>query len=159
MEEKAAKKNSPNRIASPEELHDFMRVSSPKLWVILTVIVVLLGCMVVYAATRRMENTMDIRITVSTYSVPASEDIDGQEIRYTQLLATLPLDRLNQVAVGMPVRFSDETGKVSMVMNNEDEDQLTIEIQPDHEPVVLPEGTYDGELVLETTTPLSFLLN
>ena len=159
MKQKPAGNRAPNRIASPEELHDVMRVSSPKLWIILTVIMVLLAGLVAYAATFKMENTLDIRVTVSTYSIPSAEGKQETETRRTQILGTVPLEKLSLVDVGMAVRFSGATGKVSMLLSSGDEDTATIEILPDEEPVLLPDGTYDGKLVLETVTPLSFLLN
>ena len=42
MENGLFRKKSLERISSPEELHDYMRVTSPRLWMILAAIVVLL---------------------------------------------------------------------------------------------------------------------
>ena len=71
MEQNPAGGKAPIRITTPEELHDFLRVSSPRLWIVLTVIVALLVCLIVFAATQRMENTMNIRVTVSSMDMPA----------------------------------------------------------------------------------------
>ena len=157
MEQNPAGGKAPIRITTPEELHDFLRVSSPRLWIVLTVIVGLLVCLIVFAATQKMENTMNIRVTVSSMDMPAEEGQGETAVRYTQILGTSPADVRELVNVGMEVRFSGLTGKVSMVMN--DEKDSFFEIQPDAEPIQLPEGTYDGELILENKTPLSFLLN
>ena len=157
MEQNPAGGKAPIRITTPEELHDFLRVSSPRLWIVLTVIVALLVCLIVFAATQRMENTMNIRVTVSSVDMSAEEGQGETAVRYTQILGTSPTDVRELVNVGMEVRFSGLTGKVSMVMN--DEKDSFFEIQPDAEPIQLPEGTYDGELILENKTPLSFLLN
>ena len=157
MDQKPAGGKEPIHISTPEELHSFLRVSSPRLWIVLTVIVMLLACLVVFAATQRMENTMNIRVTVSSIDLPAGEDQGIAPGRYTQILGTAPADLRNTVNVGMIVRFSGLTGKVSMVMK--DGEGSFFEIQPDGESVQLPEGTYDGELVLENKTPLSFLMN
>ncbi len=157
MDQKPVCGKEPIHISTPEELHSFLRVSSPRLWIVLTVIVMLLACLVVFAATQRMENTMNIRVTVSSIDLQAGE---GQGIapgRYTQILGTAPADLRNTVNVGMIVRFSGLTGKVSMVVN--DGEGSFFEIQPDEASVQLPEGTYDGELVLENKTPISFLMN
>ena len=43
-------------ISSPEQLHDYMRVTSPRLWMLLGAIVVLLVGFIAYASTATMEN-------------------------------------------------------------------------------------------------------
>ena len=67
------RKKSMDRISSPEALHDYMRVTSPRLWMILAAIVLLLGGFVVYASTAKMENTIPLRVTVETYHMTAEE--------------------------------------------------------------------------------------
>ena len=44
------RKKSIDRISSPEELHDYMRVTSPRLWMILAAVVLLLVGFIVYAS-------------------------------------------------------------------------------------------------------------
>ena len=72
MENPLFRKKSLDHISSPEELHDYMRVTSPRLWMILAAIIVLLAGFAVYASTATMENTMPIRVQVEHYD--ASED-------------------------------------------------------------------------------------
>ena len=55
MENQLFRKKSLERISSPEEMHDYMRVTSPRLWMILAAIVVLLGGFIAYAATTTMK--------------------------------------------------------------------------------------------------------
>ena len=158
MEQKTAGNKNAQRITSPAELHDVMRVSSPRVWIILIVITALLIALIVVAATRTLENTMDIKVTVQTVAPDGTgEAADGAQIR--RILGSVALDRMNLVNTGMAVLFSNVTGKIGMLTKNEAEDADVIEIIPDSEPVLLPDGTYDGKLVLETTTPIRFLLN
>ena len=63
MENGLFRKKSMERISSPEELHDYMRVTSPRLWMILGAIVALLVGFIVYASTATMENTMPITVS------------------------------------------------------------------------------------------------
>lgn len=159
MEQKTTGNKNAQRITSPAELHDVMRVSSPRVWIILIVITALLLALIVVAATRTLENTMDIKVTVQTITAPdgGGETAEGAQIR--RILGSVALDRMNLVNTGMTVRFSNVTGKIGMLTKNETEDAAVIEIIPDSEPVLLPDGIYDGKLVLETTTPIRFLLN
>ena len=56
MESGLFRQKSVERISSPEDLHEYMRVTSPRLWMILTAIVVLLAGFIVYASTTTLEN-------------------------------------------------------------------------------------------------------
>ena len=58
MQNQLFRQKSLEKIQSPEVMHDYMRVTSPRLWMILTAIVVLLGGFIAYASTTTMESTM-----------------------------------------------------------------------------------------------------
>ena len=64
MENKLFRKKSLEKISSPEELHDYMQVTSPRLWMLLSAIAALLVGFIVYASTVTMENTMKIQVDV-----------------------------------------------------------------------------------------------
>ena len=147
------RQKSLERISSPEELHDYMRVTSPRLWMILAAIVVLLTGFIVYASTATMENTMAIKAEVSNYRI---SDENGDET-HTMVTCTLPLSQMNLVTPGMKVRMVGMEGVASFIYTDEEEVGVVIEMEKAY--LGLPDGTYDAELVLESTTPISFLWN
>ena len=157
MENKLFRKKSLEKISSPEELHDYMQVTSPRLWMLLSAIATLLVGFIVYASTVTMENTMKIQVDVQF--VDFTEEFQEQSglQNYTLVSAKLPASQMNQVDVGMTVRIGKETGKVSFVAIEDNEITLIIETNKNYLP--LPDGSYDAELVLESTTPISFLWN
>ena len=93
-----------DRISSPEELHDYMRVTSPRLWMILTAIVVLLAGFVVYAATTRMESTEKISMMVNSYTV----------------YGTIPAGREDLVKIDMEVRIQGHTGRITDILTGKE---------------------------------------
>ena len=156
MENGLFRKKSMERISSPEELHDYMRVTSPRLWMILGAIVALLAGFLVYASTATMENTMTIPVQVKQYEY---EGNDGEEKEYlTSIYAYLPDSMKDQVESGMTVRIGNEETKVNYIGVIED-GRIFLTIDPIDDYLPLPEGEYDAELVLESTTPISFLWN
>ena len=139
------RKKSMDRISSPEALHDYMRVTSPRLWMILAAIVLLLGGFIVYASTAKMENTIPIRVTVETYHMTAEETGDSE--------------REESVKIGMELRVLNNTGRVSWITTGENEDANSVVFEMDPLNYPMKDGEYDAELVLESTTPISFLWN
>ena len=144
------------RISSPEALHDYMRVTSPRLWMLLGAIAALLAGFIVYASTATMENTVTIKVKVSQYELQA--DDQGNVEYITGIEAHLPRSMKDQVDGGMTVRIGREEVKIGYIGVGEDE-TLFLNIDPGRDYLPIPEGEYDAELVLESTTPISFLWN
>ena len=156
MENGLFRKKSLERISSPEELHDYMRVTSPRLWMLLGAITALLVGFIVYASTATMENTMPIKVKVSQYELETNA---AGEIEYmTAIEAHLPHTMKDQVDSNMMVRIGRIEAKIAYVGVGENE-TIFLNIDPGMDYVPLEEGEYDAELVLESTTPISFLWN
>ena len=150
------RKKSLERISSPEELHDYMRVTSPRLWMLLGAITALLVGFIVYASTATMENTMPIKVKVSQYELETNA---AGEIEYmTAIEAHLPHTMKDQVDSNMMVRIGRIEAKIAYVGVGENE-TIFLNIDPGMDYVPLEEGEYDAELVLESTMPISFLWN
>ena len=150
MSESLFRRETLDHISSPEDLHSYMRVTSPRLWMLLSAILALLIGFVVYASTTVMESTVEAVFSVQSDTLP-----DGEKV--TSVSATLPVSRKDQVEIGMPVRISGRQGKITLVYRDEEDLIVMAEMAGDQAP--LPDGDYDGEIVTESTTPLSFLLN
>ena len=144
----AVREQNERRISSPEELHDYMHVTGPGLWVMLAMIIILLAGLIILASTVTMENTMAVQvIAIDT----------GTESQPTTMLCTLSGDRKGQIKIGMKVRVAEEEGTISTLV--EDDEEVVATIVPDRNGAKLKAGTYDAEIVLESTSPVSFLMD
>ena len=158
MSEPLFRQKSLERISSPEELHDYMRVTSPRLWMILSAVVILLAGFIIYASTTTMENTMEIKVNVD--SVDLNEGLEGEEPDMrTFVTASLPLTMKDVVQPGMVVRIGQETGKVDYMGMDTESDTTYLMFNMDKGYIPLKDGEYTAQLVLESTTPISFLWN
>ena len=152
------RQKSIERISSPEALHDYMRVTSPRLWMILAAVVLLLGGFIAYASTAKMENTMPIKVTVETYHM-TEEETQGEARDVTIVYSSLPEDQMEQIKKGMKLRLLKETGTVSWLTSGVQEGLVEVGFDMDPLNYPLNDGEYEAELVLESTTPVSFLWN
>ena len=148
------RRKSLDRISSPEELHDYMRVTSPRLWMILAAIIALLVGFLVYTSTATLENVMPIKVELENYEW---ENDDGQVEKQTYVNCTLPISDLEVIQPGMTVRIAGQQGTINSFYTDEDRVGLLFDMESEY--LGLPDGTYDAELVLESTTPISFLWN
>ena len=150
MDNQLFRKKSLDHISSPEELHDYMRVTSPRLWMLLAAVAALLAGILVYAATATLENTLSLSVQVHYQE-------NGDD--HPEITGMLPISRMNQVAAGMEARIGDGKGHVSTMTVQEGSEKIRITIQMDEECPPPAEGNHDAVLVLETIEPIRFLLN
>jgi HlyD family secretion protein len=80
MEQKQIfRKAAIDRVASPEQLTDYIQVGSPSVWVTLTAVIILLASLFVWAAFGQVEvNRTDANGTVYTETVKPIEFIFGK---------------------------------------------------------------------------------
>ena len=123
-----------DRIASPEQLTDYLHVTNPGIWVLLAVIILLLAGFFAWATIGQLEVVTDAKASVT----------DG-----TAQITVLSSAQVNS---GMTVRVGQEEFTVSTV----DEDELGRTVA--YAPVTLANGNYDAKIVVESVSPISFLL-
>lgn len=151
MDKQLFRPKSMEQISSPEALHDYMRVTSPKLWMILGAIVVLLIGFIVYASTANLENTVPVRLSLRSAPAETGNDSSGS----TWITGEIPASSSIVFQPGMAVRFGSQRGKIAEVHEAEGYFICTME----NSYIPLPDGDYDAEVVTESRTPISFLWN
>ena len=145
------RKESLERISSPEQLHDYLRVTTPRLWMLLGAIVALLIGVIVYASTADMENIAQVRVNLE------SGVQDGGAEPERMVRGKIPENLKDAVEPGMEVRLGAEKGAVSYVYK--EENTMMFIVTMENADLDLPDGEYDAELVLEKAAPISFLWN
>ena len=150
MDNNIFRQKSIDQISSTEELHDYLQVTSPKLWMLLSVILALVVGFIVYASTVTMENTVQAKADVAV-------DIGDDDNEEMNILMTIPEMYKDVVKVDMYVRIGGEIGQIKAIFNFEEDTQAVVELYDEDE--ILPNGTYDATIIIETVTPFSFLFN
>lgn len=128
------RQKSLDRISSPEQLTDYLHVTNVGVWVLLSVIILLLAAFFAWASIRKLETTAAAKAAV----------MDGT--------AQITVIDNAKVASGMAVRMGGAEFKISEV----DLDELGFTLA--YAPVDLANGSYDAEVVVESVSPISFLL-
>jgi hypothetical protein len=150
MATKARRKKGTEHISSVEELHDYLQVTSPRLWVFLGVIMVAIVVSITYASTITLINEAHTTAQVT-------EAGEG-EASYMVTTIDVPEEAEEIVAVGMPVKIELSRGTIKSI-DYDPEDGTWATVQMDGGSAILAEGTYDATITLEKATPLSYLFN
>ena len=97
MQGQLFRKKTLERISSPEQLQDYMRVTNPGTWMVLAAVIVLLVGLIAASALFSVENTIEARGTVS-----------GEA---SAIVMELPLTDRDSVREGMAVRVAGQKGQ------------------------------------------------
>ena len=143
-----------DHISSPEELHDYMKVTSPRLWMILAAVVALLVGFIVYASVATLENKLDVKAEVYVYTDPET----GERF-IDDFMVIIPDEKKDLVQREMVVRFAGYEGKIEYIIQDKDATGAHVSFEQPIDASNLEDGTYDAEVVLEQVSPIKFIIN
>lgn len=158
MQNQIFRAKSLERLSTPEQLDDYIRVSSPTMWLLLIAIIVLLAGVCVWGIFGHLETTVD---------TAAQAREDGSLVCY------ITESDAASVAEGMEVRIGDQTFSVAHISQQPlsvttDFDAYTLHLggfqvgQWVYEVTLdgsLPQGIYEAKIVTEQVSPMSFVFN
>jgi len=98
MENKLFRKSALDKISSPEQLNEYMKVAGPGVWCILAGIAVTFVAFFLWGIAASIPETVEISGT--------SVNFDGDDYSYTFVYCYLPVEYNNLIMEGMQVRVS-----------------------------------------------------
>lgn len=139
MSKELFRQKSLDKLKSPDNLDEYIKVSNPGIWLLLSAVIILLVGACVWGFFGRIESTSDTYIYVAkdgaTCSVPTEDVLSLKE--------------------GMLVRANDFTATITSVSLGSNQDCIcTLSLSNN-----IPVGVYEGQIVLESIQPISFILN
>ena len=127
------RKKTLDRISSPEDLTDYLKVTNPGVWVVLAAVIVLLCGIFVWSCVGTLETKEKASVIVEDHS------------------AIVVLTDSNVLKEGMPLRVSTAEVTIASVYSDE-YGRLVGKAE-----IALPDGTYEGTLITDQTHPIDFL--
>ena len=151
------RKQSLDRVSSPEELDQYLMVTGPGVWITLIAIIVLLIGVLSWMVLGRLDTTIDIAVVS-----------DG-----TEVTCYVPKDKADAVLKSGTIEVSEEeyalydVGYSPMVITADTDVNLLLAgglevgtvVQPLRIDAQIPDGTYTGKVVVETINPIKFIIN
>ena len=133
-EQSLFRKETMDRISSPEDLTDYLKVTNPGIWIVLVAVIILLGGIFVWSCVGVLETTSKATVVVSDHTA-----------------VVVMQDNVN-LAQGMQLRVSTENAKIASVRSDEYGRMLGLA------EVSLPDGSYEGTVVTEQKHAIDFLI-
>ena len=130
------RKETLDRISSPEQLSDYLRVTTPGLWVIIAAVIAMLVGFFVWMSVGIIETTVPAGMSTRDHSAEVAI-ISGDA----------------QIATDMTLRVG---GQETTILSTKTDDYGRTVGSAE---VDLPDGMYEGSLVTESIHPIQFLIS
>ena len=152
------REKSLERISSPEQMNDYIRVSSPSVWMVLAAVIVLLAGVCVWGVFGHLDTAVqtvgvctDGRLTVFV----GEEDHD--KIRENAVISVDGVEYAVAESTNAPVRVDDQIDPYIVHLAGFTEDDWVYRLCADAPG--LADGVYTASVVTERVRPLDFVLN
>lgn len=139
MNEEIFRKKSIDRIKSPENLDDYIRVSNPGIWLVLVSIIFLLAGACVWGIFGHIDSTVETEVHADRGTV----------------ICYIEQENITSVKSGMKVKFDGFEADIVHI-SSEKNGRYTCELRSGQK---IPDGIYKGSLITESIKPLSLILN
>ena len=157
MNDKMFRKESIERISSPEQLTDYIHVTSPAGWMLLGAIIVLLAGICVWGIFGRLDTTLTV----------AAQSRDGAVVLYVKEADIGKVETGLPVRIGeneyritghseVPAEITDEVAAYAMHISGLKQGEWVYTAYIDG---TLPEGIYTAEIIVDQVAPLAFVWN
>ena len=148
MQNQLYRQESIDRISSPEQIKDYPRVTSPRLWMVLAAAAVLAAGFLFYLGGAGSEITLPVKVVV--------ENLQTDSVNQALVFFSVPADDKADYREGMEVRFAGTTGRIAYLISTGD--TVDVSVTPDDPEAAIADGEYDAEVVTETVTAIGELL-
>ena len=151
------RKKSVDKVSSPEQLDEYIRVANPGVWMVLAAIIILLAGVVVWGCIGHLDTTLDTAVVCE----------GGEALVYVKEAD------IEKIQVGMTVRVGDSECVISEISANpqrvdgsmteyaihasgltEGEWVYAVKLSGD-----FADGVHKAAIVIESISPISFILN
>ena len=157
MNKQLFKRNSMDKISSPEQLHDYVKVTNPGLWMVISAIVILLVGAVVWGFIGKIDTTMTTAIVADSGNAViyiGESDVEKIEIGMTVRSEgkEYSITGISETPIKVDESFTDYAIYASGLAIGEW--VYAVSIDGEHS-----DGIHKADVVVESISPISFILN
>ena len=151
------KKSNTGRISSPDQLHDYVRVANPGLWMVISAIVILLAGVVAWGFIGKIDTTLSSAIvTDGGESVIYIGETDAEKLKIGMTVRSEGREYKITDIAKEPVKVEDCLTDYAIHASGltEGEWVYVVSIDGEHS-----DGVQKADIVIESISPISFILN
>lgn len=150
------RKESLDRISSPEEYDQYLQVTGPGIWIVMCAIVLVLVGAILWSIMGRLDTTMEVAVVSRGDSVVCVLPMEsaGKETSMKIAIADKVYDLVD--AGRAPQKLTAEGPYAELLSCGFAEGTVLAFLDVD---AMLPDGVYIGRIQVEQVAPISFIVN
>ena len=157
MNKQLFKKSNIDRVSSPEQLQDYVKVANPGVWMVISAIIILLAGVIVWGFIGKIDNTMSTAIVTdggNAIIYIGESDVEKLEIGMTVRSEgrEYTISDIAKAPIKVDGALTDYAIHASGLVVGEWVYALSID--GEH-----PDGVQKADIVIESISPISFILN
>ena len=151
------RKKSVDKVSSPEQLNEYIRVANPGVWMVLAAIVILLAGVVVWGSIGHLDTTLSAAIvSEGGKSVIYVNEADAEKIEIGMTVRVGENEYTVAEISSEPLRVDGNLSDYAMHASGLSEGEWAYAVKID---TSLADGVQKAEIVIESISPISFILN
>ena len=151
------RQKSLDRISSPEQLNEYIRVSTPSVWLLLAAIVVLLVGVCVWGVFGHMDTVLTVAAVTENGSVTAYvKEADAAGVLVDQAVSVNGAQGKVLSISTEPLRVDDAFTEYMRHVGGLQQDEWVYAVALD---IACEEGIHAAQIVIDSVSPMSFVLN
>ena len=157
MSNSVFRQKSLDRVSSPEQLNDYIRVTNPGIWIVLVAVVALLAGFIVWGAV----GTLETKLNAAAVSDSGRVICYGREADFSDINANDTV-RINKSEYSIaeisdqPISVNEDFTEYVLHIGGLTKGEWVYEVMLNCD---LPAGAYEAEIVTDSVSPISFLFN
>ena len=157
MNEQLFRKKSIDRVSSPEQLDAYIRVANPGVWLVLIAIVALLVGVCVWGILGALDTTISAVAVCENNTITLYvKDEEGKAIQAEMEVQIADATASVTAISPMPIKAQTALSDYARYIGGFGGEDWVYAIQTDAQ---LPDGVYSAKIILESVSPMSFIVN
>ena len=157
MNQQLFRKKSVDKVSSPEQLNEYIRVSNPGVWMVLAAIVILLAGVIVWSCVGHLETTLDTAVVCENgEAVVFVKEADIEKIEVGMTVRVGDKEYAVSEIPTEPVRIDGTIAEYAIHLGGLTEGEWVYAVKVSGD---FADGIQKAEIVIESITPISFILN
>ena len=151
------RKKSIDRISSPEQLNAYIRVSTPSVWLLLTAIVILLVGVCVWGVFGHMDTTLPVvAVSQEGYVTAYIREADAAKVKAGMQLSIGDAQGKLLFISAEPLRVDDTFTEYMRHVGGLQQGEW---VYPAELEISCPYGVHAAQIVIDSVSPIAFVLN
>ena len=157
MNKQLFKKSNIDKVSSPEQLHDYVRVANPGLWMAISAIVILLVGVVVWGFIGKIDTTLSTAIvTDSGNAVIYIGESDVDKLEIGMIVRSEGKEYTITEIADAPIKVDGSLTDYAIHASSLTVGEWVYAVSIDGEH---SDGVQKADIVIESISPISFILN